>query len=46
VTLSYDPLGRLWQVARGGTATRFLYDGDDLIQERDGSANSERVYEH
>jgi RHS repeat-associated protein len=45
-TLSYDPLGRLWQVARGGTATRFLYDGDDLIQERDGNGTLLRAYVH
>jgi YD repeat-containing protein len=45
-TLSYDPLGRLWQVARGGTAARFLYDGDDLIQERDGNGTLLRAYVH
>jgi hypothetical protein len=37
-SLSYDPLGRLWQTS-GGTAgtTRFLYDGDRLVIEYDGS---------
>jgi hypothetical protein len=29
-TLSYDPLGRLYQVTLGTTTTRFLYDGDAL----------------
>ncbi|MEA3044451.1 MAG: hypothetical protein QOH47_2289 [Sphingomonadales bacterium] len=33
-TLSYDPLGRLFQVtASGGAGTRFLYDGDALVAE-------------
>jgi RHS repeat-associated protein len=36
--LAYDPLGRLWQVtAPGGAVTRFLYDGDALVAEYDGS---------
>ena len=33
--LAYDPLGRLWQVTSGGATTRFLYDGDRLLEERD-----------
>jgi YD repeat-containing protein len=46
-TLAYDPLGRLWQVssAAGGT-TRFLYDGDDLIQEFNGGGTLIRAYVH
>lgn len=32
-TLSYDPLGRLWQTVGDSSATRFLYDGDELIAE-------------
>jgi RHS repeat-associated protein len=36
-TLSYDPLGRLWQVTSGSNTTRFLYDGDALIAEYDGT---------
>lgn len=36
VALSYDPLGRLWQVSRDGTVTtRFLYDGDHVVAEYD-----------
>jgi RHS repeat-associated protein len=36
-TLTYDPLGRLWQVVKGAANTRFLYDGDALVGEYDGS---------
>jgi RHS repeat-associated protein len=33
-SLSYDPLGRLFEVSSaGGPATRFLYDGDALVAE-------------
>ncbi|MEQ1707983.1 MAG: RHS repeat-associated core domain-containing protein [Terricaulis sp.] len=35
-TLSYDPAGRLAQVA-GAATTRFLYDGADMIAEYNGS---------
>ena len=35
--LSYDPLGRLWQVTTGSNTTQFLYDGDRLVAEYDGS---------
>ena len=36
--LSYDPLGRLYQVTLGdGGTTRFLYDGDALVAEYDGA---------
>ena len=39
-SLTYDPLGRLWQVSGGGADTRqFLYDGDRLTVEYDGSGN-------
>jgi len=31
--LSYDPLGRLFQVVIGGTSRQFLYDGDALVAE-------------
>jgi YD repeat-containing protein len=34
-TLSYDPLGRLWQVASPSGTTR--YDGDRLVLEYDGA---------
>jgi RHS repeat-associated protein len=33
VTLRYDPLGRLYEVAAPSGTTRFLYDGDALIAE-------------
>jgi YD repeat-containing protein len=33
VTLRYDPLGRLYEVAGNGNTTRFLYDGDALVAE-------------
>jgi len=32
-TLTYDPLGRLFQVVGGGKTTQFLYDGDELVAE-------------
>jgi RHS repeat-associated protein len=36
-TLTYDPLGRLAQVTSGSSTTRFLYDGDALVAEYNGS---------
>jgi RHS repeat-associated protein len=42
--LSYDPLGRLYSVA-GATTTQFLYDGDRLVAEYQGSA-LQRRYTH
>jgi YD repeat-containing protein len=52
-TLSYDPLGRLWQVASPSRTTRFLYDGDRLVLEYDpgsgsgaGSGTVLRAYNH
>jgi len=39
--LSYDPLGRLWQVS--GT-TRFMYDGDALVAEYDQWGNMLKRY--
>lgn len=44
-TLSYDPLGRLWQVA-GSTTTQLLYDGDELVGEYDAGGNLLRRYVH
>jgi len=45
--LRYDPLGRLYET-NGGTAgtTRFLYDGDELVAEYDGSGVLLRRYVH
>jgi RHS repeat-associated protein len=45
-TLAYDPLGRLWQITTGATTTRFLYDGDRVIEEHDGAGNRLRLYAH
>ncbi|WOE75553.1 RHS repeat-associated core domain-containing protein [Alterisphingorhabdus coralli] len=48
-TLTYDPMGRLWQVdgtAAGGTITRFLYDGDALVSEYDSLGNVIERYVH
>jgi RHS repeat-associated protein len=36
-TLTYDPLGRLYQVSKGSTVRRFVYDGDKVASELDGS---------
>ena len=45
--LAYDPLGRLWQVTgSGGAVTRFVYDGDRLLEEYDGAGTRLRVYAH
>ena len=38
LTMAYDPNGRLWQSSGGASGTtRYLYDGDDLIAEYNGS---------
>lgn len=44
-TLSYDPLGRLFQTA-GGATTKFLYDGDALVGEYDSAGTLLRRYVH
>ena len=46
MTLSYDPTGRLQQSVVNGTTTQFLYDGDALVAEYDGSGNVLRRYVH
>jgi RHS repeat-associated protein len=43
--LSYDPIGRLYQVAAGSTV-RFVYDGVDVIAEVDTSGAVLRRYVH
>jgi RHS repeat-associated protein len=43
VTLSYDPLGRLYQTT-GSATTRLGYDGDNLIAEYNGSDALQRRY--
>jgi RHS repeat-associated protein len=41
--LSYDPLGRLYEVSSNGApATRFLYDGDALVAEYMGGTMTRR----
>ena len=47
-SLAYDPLGRLWQTTGAGGAgiTRFVYDGDRLVEEYDSSGYRPRVYVH
>jgi RHS repeat-associated protein len=41
-TLSYDPMGRLYRYTVNGQTTDFLYDGDSLIAEYQGSALTKR----
>lgn len=45
-TLDYDPAGRLWRVTNGDAVVSFLYDGDQLLEERDGAGNLLRRYVH
>lgn len=45
--LTYDPLGRVYETYKASTGTtRFLYDGDQLTAEYDGSGNLLRRYVH
>jgi RHS repeat-associated protein len=43
-TLTYDPLGRLFQVSSASGTTQFLYDGDSLVAEYNGSGTQLRRY--
>jgi RHS repeat-associated protein len=46
-SLAYDPAGRLWQTGGGGAGiTRFVYDGDRLVEEYNGGGGRPRVYVH
>lgn len=45
-TLAYDPLGRLFQVSATSGTTQFLYDGDRLVAEYNGSDTLLRRYVH
>lgn len=46
-TMAYDPMGRLYETTNGGTGiTRFVYDGDELTLELDGSGAILRRYVH
>lgn len=44
--LRYDPLGRLYETAASSGTTRFLYDGDELVAEYNGSGQMLRRYVH
>ena len=47
LTLTHDPLGRLFQASGGPSGTtRFLYDGEDLIAEYDGAGTLRHRYVH
>jgi RHS repeat-associated protein len=46
MTLTYDPLGRLRQTVAGTTTTQFVYDGDRLTMEYNGSNAIVRRYVH
>lgn len=46
-SLRYDPLGRLYETGGGPSGiTRFLYDGDELVAEYNGSGSMLRRYVH
>ena len=45
-TLTYDPLGRLWQVIKGAANTRVLIDGDALVAEYDANGALMARYVH
>ena len=42
--MKYDALGRLYEVTKAGTTTRFLYDGSEVIAEYSGSGALLRRY--
>ncbi len=45
-SLSYDPLGRLFQTVGGGVTTQFLYDGDELVGEYSSAGMLLHRYTH
>ncbi len=45
-TLTYDPLGRLFQIVSGSNTTQFLYDGDALVAEYNSSGTLLNRYVH
>ncbi|MBQ8104248.1 MAG: RHS repeat-associated core domain-containing protein [Afipia sp.] len=45
-SLVYDPLGRLFQVTGGSGVKQFLYDGDELVAEYNGSGGMLGRYIH
>jgi RHS repeat-associated protein len=48
IALSYDPLGRLFQVSNtiSGVATQFLYDGEAMVAEYNGTNVLQRRHVH
>jgi RHS repeat-associated protein len=46
LSLSYDPLGRLYQSTSGSAVTQFLYDGDRLVGEYSSTGTVLRRYVH
>ncbi len=44
LTLTYDPTGRLATTTSGGAVTQFLFSGDDLVGELNGSGAELRLY--
>lgn len=44
VSLTYDPLGRLYQTTAASGTTRFAYDGDQLVSEYNASSQLLRRY--
>lgn len=44
--MRYDPLGRLYETVGGGVTTRFLYDGEELAAEYNGSGTLLQRYVH
>jgi RHS repeat-associated protein len=45
-SLTYDPMGRLFQVTGPTTNNRFVYDGDELIAEYDSNGVMAKRYVH
>jgi RHS repeat-associated protein len=45
-TLAYDPLGRLYEIASSTWTTKFIYDGDALVEETDANGAIQRRYVH
>lgn len=43
-TLTYDPLGRLWQTTGASGTTQFLFDGDQLAAEYNAAGTITRRY--
>jgi RHS repeat-associated protein len=44
--LTYDPMGRLFQISGSTGTTQFVYDGDQLVAEYDGAGNVLRRHVH